>query len=205
MIVTTKLDMDLIRMDDNREIYVMQDDRYTRNIEFRLLANGVPLALPAGYSALVRFRKPDGKQGAYDTLPDGSKSWSIVENRVTVCLAPEVCTAAGTVNLMVSLMNGQFELTTFAIQLHVKARPSGVPASHDYVNVTGFLPQTRDAKSGEYLRVTWVDEFGRVAGVETDTLEALPQVNTNQEGSFLRVVQGKWAAVQLDQGEGAEF
>jgi hypothetical protein len=205
MIVTSKINVELAQPKKVPEIYVVQDDRYSRNLQMNLLVNGIPLELQEGYTAVFSYSKPDGKKGAYDTLPDGTKAYSIRGNRIWAALAPEVCTAAGDVRFMVTLIKDKFQLGTFEICIHVKARPTGIPASGDYLNITGFLPQPADGKSGGYLKATWVDAFGRVAGVETVDLDALPLVTEAQEGAFLRVVDGKWAAAVLGRAEEVEF
>lgn len=205
MIVTSKINVELAQPKTVPEIYAVQDDRYSRNLQINLLVNGIPLELPEGFTCVMSYVKPDGKKGAYDTLPDGTKASCVQGSRIWVALAPEVCTAAGDVKFMVTLLKDKFQLGTFEIRIHVKARPAGIPASKDYLNITGFLPQPADGKSGGYLKATWVDEFGRVAGVETVDLDVLPEVSEVQEGAFLRVIDGKWGTAVLGRAEEVEF
>ena len=205
MIVTTKCTMDLTRPQILPEIYVVQDDRYSRNVELSLYQNGVAVEIPEDVSAVIRFAKPDGKTGAYDTLPNGEMAWKTEGNRITFALAPQVCTTAGRTRVMVTLLRETAELSTFAVCLHVTRRPHGIPESRDYYNITSFLPQPAKAETGQYLKVTWVDAWGRVAGMETAPLTGLPDVTDDQEGFFLRVVEGSWKAVQVVDGEEVDF
>ena len=205
MIATTKFDVELALPKMIPEIYVVQDDRYSRAMQMNLLMHGVPFELPEGFSAVMTYVKPDGRKGAYDTLPDGNRAWEIQGSRVWIALAPEVCAAAGDVKFMVSLIRNESKLGTFEICIHVKALAKGMPHSKDYLNITGFLPQPASGNCGEFLKVSWIDDFGRVAGVETVEMDVLPKPTEDIEGAFLRVEDGVWTAVQLQNAEEVEF
>ena len=77
MIITSKIEMDLALSGQTPEVEAVQDDKYSRNLEVSLLAAGTPWEVPAGTYAVVRYMKPDGTGGSYDTLPDGSAACSI--------------------------------------------------------------------------------------------------------------------------------
>lgn len=205
MIATTKRKMDLTQPDILPEVHLVQDDRYSRNVELLLYSNGIAFTLPEGCSALIRYTKPDGKTGTYDTMPDGSPAWSIQDNVLTLRLAPQVCTTPGKVTLMATLFSGDGELSSFSICLNVLARPRGIRDSRDYINITGFLPQPAPAQVGQFLKVSWVDEYGRVTGLETGTADGLPAVSDGDEGAFLRVTDGVWTAVRLENAEEVSF
>ena len=165
MIVKHKITADLTHPEPIC-IEVAQDDKYTRDLQIRLTANNLPLTPPKDCTVVVRFRKADGKSGCYDTMPDGSPAWSLSNNLLTVRLAPEVCTAAGMVELAVSILSQEKELTCAGIQLRVQPRPQAGIQSHDYISVSRFLPQPLQGKTGMYLRVTEVDGQGRVTAVD---------------------------------------
>ena len=160
MIVNHKIAMDLIRQGVPPRIDVMQDDKYSRNLEISLYENGVKFSPPENCTVLVRYSKPDGKDGAYDTLPDGTKAWSITENKVTVALAPQVCTTDGRVSLVVMLLYDKAELSCFEVQVDVHKNPRGVMASNRYVNISGYMPQPRGASVGQYLQIAAIDHNG---------------------------------------------
>ena len=105
MVITHKMTIDLARQERHAPIDTVQDD-CGRALALKLYANGIPWKIPAGVCALVRYRKPDGTKGEYDTLPDGSCAWSAEENLLTVALAPQVLSAVGSTCLSILLTDG---------------------------------------------------------------------------------------------------
>lgn len=162
MIVTHKLTLDLVRAGVPPRVDVSQDDRYSRNLEIRLQANGAPFCPPEGCSLLIRYEKPDRTGGSYDALPDGSCAWSLSEHVLTIALAPQVCTVPGTVHMVISFQRNAAEINSFGLLLDVHRLPGGIKPSREYVNITGFVPQPAQAEVGQYLQVAAVDDFGRV-------------------------------------------
>ena len=204
MTVTTKLNVDLVHPGLAPEMDATQDDRCSRALELTLWENGVAFPVPEDCTVLIRYGKPDGRGGAYDTLPDGTTAYSISGNTVTVYLTPQVCTVPGRVALAVTLFQGDGELTCFQVWLNVHPVPRRAMDSRKYVNITGFLPQPGEAAVGQYLRVAAVDSAGKVTAVETaDGAAGLPEAAV--EGAFLRVVDGVWAAVALESAEEVSF
>lgn len=166
MIITNNLNMDLQQPGFAPVIYAVQNDRYCRNLALAMYSGGEIWTIPETASAMVRYRKADGLGGEYDTLPDGSAAWSVSENVLTVALAPQVTTAAGPVQITVVLLDGQRQVSTFSVLLHVQAAVEPVEESEAYVNVTGYLPAPAAGAKGQIIRVTQVDENGRITGVE---------------------------------------
>lgn len=135
MVITHKLEMDLLAPGKSDRIYCVQDDRYSRNVELTLYAGLEPWNIPEGVQVMVRYRKKDRTGGEYDTLPDGSRAWDAVKNILTVALAPQVLTVVGPVTLQIVLLKGRSQLSCFAISIMV--RPSGredMEESSNYVN-----------------------------------------------------------------------
>lgn len=139
MIITSKIQTDLVLSGETPVAEAVQDDKYSRNLEISLLADGAPWEVPAGTYAVVRYMKPDGTGGSYDTLPDGTGACSISGSTVTVALAPQVCTAAGLVRLVISLMGLDTEVSTFGINLIVHRNPGIDAVSEDYTNMTAYI------------------------------------------------------------------
>ncbi len=166
MIATTKIRMDLANRKRQPCIDLMQSDRYSRNLEISLYNGGVAFAPPKEAVGVVRCRKADGSIAVYDTLPDGRGACSVSGNKLTVALAPQVTTAAGTGVMTVSLHYGDGVLTSFSVELRIHPLPEGTVNSEEYVNLQSFLPQAKGAKPGQYLRVSGVKD-GRVTAVET--------------------------------------
>ena len=162
MIINHKFTMDLTRRDTVPKIDIMQDDKYTRNLEIRLMECQKPLTLPESCTVLVRYEKPDHTAGAYDTLPDGSCASHTDGNLLTVAIAPQVCTAAGVVNLTVTVITAKSELTSFPVRIFVHPVPGKSVTSQDYFSITHFVPQPNQVKPGQYLAVSAVDSSGKV-------------------------------------------
>ena len=172
MIVLHKIKMDLVRAEAAPRVDVVQDDKYCRDLEIHLYANGIPYELPENCSVLIRFRKADGKGGTYDTMPDETQAWSVSGNVVTVKLAPQVCTKAGEVMLWVVLLHEESELNSFPVGIYVHGQSKVTMESRGYTRVTGYLPQPVKAGVGQYIMVSQVDECGKITAVEAVRLES---------------------------------
>ena len=124
MIITQNLKMDLSRREAMPRIDAVQGDALTRQIQLELYSNEASWEIPEGVSALVRFVKPDGTGGIYDTLPDGTAACTMEGNTLRVILAPEVTTVSGAVFLAVTLIQGDAELSSFALTVNVQPNPN---------------------------------------------------------------------------------
>ena len=142
MIVTHELKMDLGRREDTPVIHVVQDDRYSRDLSISLYSQGRPWSPDPEVSVLVGYEKPDGTGGSYNTLPDGAAAWRIAGHRLTIALAPQVCTASGRVDLSVVLVKDDARISSFPISLQVHPTPGLRAVSQDYYHVTGTLPNS---------------------------------------------------------------
>lgn len=143
MIITHKLQpMDLTHKQNTIRVDVVQDDKYSRDIEFKLTENGVAWQIPDGTTAVVRYKKPDGTGGNYDTLPDGSTAYQINGNVLTVALAPQVCTVQGPVQLSVGIIHGSAEINTFSVNIVVHPNPGAEYQSEDYIRLSGAVPNS---------------------------------------------------------------
>ena len=143
MIITHKLQpMDLTHKQNTIRVDVVQDDKYSRDVEFTFTENGVAWQIPDGATAVVRYKKPDGTGGNYDTLPDGSTAYQINGNVLTVALAPQVCTVPGQVQLSVGLIHGNAEINTFSVNIIVQPNPGSTYQSEDYIKLSGAVPNS---------------------------------------------------------------
>ena len=182
MIVTQKIDMNLDRYSPTPWINAVQGDAYSREIQLNLFSGGEVWEIPTDAQVLVRFQKPDGCGGEYDTLPDGSAASSISSNTATVVLVPQMFDAAGTVRVNVCLIRGITEINTFQFLVNVHPNAGAqLTDSEDYYNVSGFLPMPAHAAVGEYICVTEVDEQGIVRGVDAAGVQdGIVNVPTNR-------------------------
>lgn len=182
MNVISKINVDLQNNGSVSTVSVMQRDRYARILEMTLLSGGEVWNVPENASAVICYRKADGKGGEYDTLPDGTTAWTAEGNVLRVILAPQVVTTAGPVQLSVTILEGKEQISTFGILLDVQAAVGGgVESSEEYAYVTGWLPAPSKAKVGQFFRVSSVNEKGKVLGVEAVDLDALEQEGASDE------------------------
>ena len=187
LIITHRLKMNLEEPEALQRLEMPMGDAGSREIEMHLYANQSIWPIPEGVTTVIRYRKPDGTMGEYDTLPDGNAAWSVFENILKLKLAPQVLAAAGSVILYATLYLEGKILQTFATEIYVKTpfeygTVSRAAASRDYAYVTNVLRGPVTAEKGQVLMVASVDESGRVTGVEA--LDAVALVEGN--GSAVR-------------------
>lgn len=143
MQITQKLELDLGRRGIPPRIDAVQGDSYGRVLELRLYEEGVSWPLPAGASVLMRYVKPDGTGGLYDTLPDGSKAWEAEGNTIRFRLAPQVLTVPGMVQAQMEVKLGGAALASFTFLIGVEPDPSGgVEESEAYSDWSAWLNQS---------------------------------------------------------------
>lgn len=136
---TAALRVDLLDPGAPQIIHAVQDDSNSRKIAFNIYAGGAQWAVPDGTLVTVRYKKPDGTAGFYDTLPDGStQSATIDGNVVTVALVPQAFTVIGNVPVQIKLYDSAgASIATFAVVMHVSANvvSDAEIVSSDYYSV----------------------------------------------------------------------
>lgn len=137
MIITHRINTDLIAPKPKPVINAVQSDTYCRKIEITVTAGGQAVEFPEGVSVRGNYRKADGTRGYYDTMPDGTDAGSVNGNVVTLSLAPQMLTDAGTAELVVQLISGETLLNVFPIQINVAALPGFQGVSQDYFGIAG--------------------------------------------------------------------
>lgn len=169
MVITHKLKMNM-EEEVTQRLEMPLGDVSTRSIEMLLYLRQSPWTIPEGVTVLIRYQKPDGTTGEYDTMPDATAAWSVAGNVLTVAVAPQVLTAAGNVALYAEMYLEEKVLHTFAVEIGVRApfvmhRGTG-EASENYYYVTNVLRGPVMAQPGQLLAVEEVDASGRVTKVE---------------------------------------
>lgn len=166
MVVNHKINMDLAKPAVMPRVDMVQKDQYTRQLELSLYANDEPWVIPEDVSVLISFLRSDGSGGDYDSLESGVPAWSASENVLTVGIAPPLLADPGPVMLAVDLIQGTNKVSTFNIMLYVQETVSG---AYDSIvsgyRVDAFLPMPDTAEVGQYIRVSKVDEKGKVRAV----------------------------------------
>lgn len=136
---TAALRVDLLDPGAPQIIHAVQDDSNSRKIAFNIYAGGAQWAVPDGTLVTVRYKKPDGTAGFYDTLPDGSTPAATIDgNVVTVALVPQAFTVIGNVPVQIKLYDSAgTSIATFAVVMHVSANvvSDAEIVSSDYYSV----------------------------------------------------------------------
>lgn len=136
---TAALRVDMLDPGAPQIIHAVQDDSNSRKIAFNIYAGGAQWAVPDGTLVTVRYKKPDGTAGFYDTLPDGSTPAATIDgNVVTVSLVPQAFTVIGNVPVQIKLYDSAgASIATFAVVMHVSANvvSDAEIVSSDYYSV----------------------------------------------------------------------
>ena len=103
-------------------MHAVQFDKLSRKITAYLFDGALPFIPPEGALAMVRYSKPDGTMGFYDTLEDGETAAVTWEgNTATVWLAEQVLTVAGNVLCQIQFFTSTERLSTFTFVIGVEA------------------------------------------------------------------------------------
>lgn len=136
---TAALRVDLLDPGAPQIIHAVQDDSNSRKIAFSIYAGGAQWTVPDGTLVTVRYKKPDGTAGFYDTLSDGSTPAATIDgNVVTVALVPQAFTVCGNVPVQIKLYDSAgTSIATFAVVMHVSANvvSDAKIVSSDYYSV----------------------------------------------------------------------
>lgn len=165
---TATLRVDLLDPGAPQIIHAVQDDSDSRKIAFNIYAGGAQWAVPDGTLVTVRYKKPDGTAGFYDTLPDGSTPAATIDgNVVTVSLVPQAFTVRGNVPVQIKLYNSTgASIATFAVVMHVSANviSDAEIVSSDYYSVlTKQIADVLSAAEGIEGNVTAAQAAARQA------------------------------------------
>lgn len=179
MIIVHKINMDLQIQSVPPRVNMVQCDTNTRVVAINLTSAGTAWQPSAVDNVLVRYRKSDGTGGSYDTLPDGTKAWSMNESEMCIWMAPQVLTAPGLVEVQAAMLCETECLATFCFQVTVEADPSfGAVESEDYVSWAEWSKQELEKhlkyvqESGEFrgacfypsvdenANLCWTNDFG---------------------------------------------
>lgn len=171
MIVTHNLTIDLVEKQAPCIVDAVQGDS-ARCLELELLENGKPWQIPQDVSAVIRYAKPDGTGGAYDSLPDGQRAVGISENRLTVALAPQLLSVSGAVSMQIALIKEGLQISTFTVIFRVLSEVTGEEESGDYTNLSAWLVEK--SQEGSSLR----------AGSGKDSVRCGEGSEAHSEGSF---------------------
>lgn len=165
---TAALRVDLLDPGAPQIIHAVQDDSNSRKIAFNIYAGGAQWAVPDGTLVTVRYKKPDGTAGFYDTLPDGSTPAATIDgNVVTVALVPQAFAVRGNVPVQIKLYDSAgTSIATFAVVMHVSdnvVSDAEIVSSDYYSVLTKQITDVLAAAEGIEGNVTAAQEAARQA------------------------------------------
>lgn len=138
MKVTSQITVDLLHPNVATLVYAKQSDQQSRFISATLLEGSQPWIPPTGALAAVRYRKPDGTIGWYDTTENKAAAVTMSGNVATIQLAAQALAVSGDVYIELEFYTQSAEkLSSFAWILAVEASAvsDGEIESSDYFNV----------------------------------------------------------------------
>ena len=118
--------------------YAVQNDRLSRYITAQLVDGSQAWTPPSGSSAMIRYLKPDGTSGFYDTDEAGNPAIVIDGSTATLTLAEQALTVPGDVMMQLNFYTPADEkLTTLSWLLRVQKSvlTDDSIVSTDYYNV----------------------------------------------------------------------
>lgn len=158
----------ILRMDSPntlQRVYAKQNDKLSRYIVASLACGAAAWTPPEGVAGAIRFSKPDGSAGFYDTAEDGTDAIALSGATVKMYLAEQVLTVPGEVAMEINFYTAAgAKLTSFGWTLVVK--PSAVPdsaiQSTDYYNAL----TAQIAKALEYKNAAAASATAAAASAE---------------------------------------
>lgn len=158
----------ILRMDSPntlQRVYAKQNDKLSRYIVASLACGAAAWTPPEGVAGAIRFKKPDGTAGFYDTAEDGTDAIAMSGATVKMYLAEQVLTVPGEVAMEINFYTAAgAKLTSFGWTLIVK--PSAVPdsaiQSTDYYNTL----TAQIAKALEYKNAAAASATAAAASAE---------------------------------------
>ena len=122
-------------------LHMVQGDANTRTIVATLWDGAQPYTIPAASAVTIRFRKPDGTGGLYDTTESGAQV-TVSGNTVTAPVATQMLAVAGVVQAQVDIYGtatgkAAEKLATFrfAVEVAPSVYPDAEIISSDYFNI----------------------------------------------------------------------
>lgn len=157
MQITTNVTFNL-QTPDYSVIYEPQGNNLSRFIHVQLMDGSTPWTVPANTLMVIRYRKPDGTFGMYDSNEKGEPAFSFSGSTVDVELVSQMLTVAGDVAAQLDFYNTRGQhLSTFSFRVAVEESPitDGEIESSDYFNVL-----TATLAEAEQIWVQIKDAYG---------------------------------------------
>ena len=138
--IVKEITINLDQPNDLTYVLTKQYDSIARKVKINFLNNNEPWIVPSNITGIVRFKKPDGTYGMYDTDEDDNPAIEFVSGAsyIIVTLANQVLTISGRVNVEINFYSAAAEkLTAFRFPVFVEESAlSDIPfVSSNYYNV----------------------------------------------------------------------
>ena len=123
-------------------LHMTQGDSNSRSIVAALFSGASPFNIPSGSSVMVRFGKPDGTGGLYDTTESGTHV-VFAGNTVTAPVAAQMLSVPGVVVAQIEVYSSATEESQayrlasfcFFVDVEKSAYPDDIIISSDYYNI----------------------------------------------------------------------
>ena len=165
-------------------LHMVQGDANSRTIVATLWDGAQLYSIPAGAAVMVRFRKPDGTGGLYDTTESGNQV-SYAGSIVTAPVATQMLAVAGDVFAEIDIFGGGAStsaerLATFRFVVEVApcVLPDAEIISSDYYNV--LAADIADAKAAADLAKDYAAAAKQSADSAAVSVEGAVKYNTAQ-------------------------
>lgn len=190
--------------------YAVQGDALTRTITAQLVDGSEAWTPPAGALAAIRYLKPDGTGGFYDTDEDGSPAVTVDGSTAQLRIARQALTVAGDVIMQLQFYTAAGErLSTFNWRMVVQPLTLTDTAliSSDYYNVlteqiAGALQAAADAQTSADAAAQSAEDAAQSAEDAADVLDAAvlytAQTKTDPEKAQARANIGAVAATDYE-------
>lgn len=170
MQISTDITLNLKRPNINTIVHAKQNDRLTRKVVAQLMDGDEEWTPPAGNKiSTIRFTKPDGHKGFYETDENDDPAVSYSGSKATIMLAEQLLTCPGLVAVELNIYTEAGEkLSTFLFIVDVEESSvsDAEIISTDYFNVlTAQITRT-------------IGRLDAITGITATAQESLPGTGT---------------------------
>lgn len=201
MKVTSQITVDMLHPNVATLVYAKQADQQSRFISATLLEGSQPWTPPTGALIAVRYRKPDGTIGWYDTTENKAKAVTMSGNVATIQLTAQALAVSGDVYIELEFYTQSAEkLSSFAWVLAVEASAvsDGEIESSDYFNV---LAETLAEIVKALPNIQNADKYAQAAAksaTQAANSEAAAKTSAQAAAASATSAQGAAAAASAD-------
>ena len=165
-------------------LHMVQGDANSRTIVATLWDGAQPYSIPAEAAVMVRFRKPDGTGGLYDTTESGNKV-SYAGSIVTAPVATQMLAVAGDVFAEIDIFGSSSGAATerlatfrFVVEVAPCVLPDAEIISSDYYNI--LASNIADAKVAADLAKNYAASAKQSADSAATSVEGAIKYNAPQ-------------------------